>query len=285
MRVAVTGATGFIGRHVVAELLRAGHSVVASGLSENEASEFAWFREVRFEEMDIHGEFGDPFDRLGRPEVIVHLAWKGLPNYQQMFHLEDNLFCQYRFLRALITGGLRQLVVAGTCLEYGLQNGCLSEDSPTQPTTAYALAKDILRRMLEQLQGARGFVLQWVRVFYPHGEGQHPNSLLPQLMRALDHDDAEFPMSGGEQLRDYLPVTEVARRFVRIAEQTKVSGVINCCSGTPISVRRLVEQHLEKCGRSITLRLAAYPYPEYEPMAFWGDVRKWRQIEGEHYGD
>jgi dTDP-6-deoxy-L-talose 4-dehydrogenase (NAD+) len=256
--------------------------VVASAISTAEASNLSWFKDVRFEEMDIHGETCDPFERLKRPDVVIHLAWKGLPNYQQMFHLEENLFYQYRFLRGLISGGLRQVVVAGTCLEYGLQNGCLSEQTPTAPTTAYGLAKDILRRMLEHLQGAHPFVLQWVRIFYPYGEGQNPKSILPQLNLALERGDAEFPMSGGEQLRDYLPVTEVARRVVRIAEQNRVTGVINCCSGAPISVRRVVEEHLTKCGRSIKLRIGAYPYPDFEAMAFWGDARKWRQIESDN---
>jgi dTDP-6-deoxy-L-talose 4-dehydrogenase (NAD+) len=279
MRVAVTGATGFIGRHVVAELLRRRHSVVASALSEDEASKLPWFGQAEFEGMDLHGEFGDPFELLGRPDVVIHLAWEGLPNYQQLFHLEENLFHQYRFLRASLSGGLRHLVVAGTCLEYGLQNGCLAEDTSTAATTAYGLAKDLLRRMLEQLGKVHPFVLQWVRVFYPYGDGQHPNSLLPQLSRALERGDPEFPMSGGEQLRDYLAVTEVARRFVRIAEQTEVTGVINCCSGSPISVRRLVEEYLNRSGRSIRLRLGVYPYPDFEPMAYWGDLRKWHQIE------
>lgn len=282
MRVAVTGASGFLGRHVVAELLRRGHSVVASALSAAEAADLPWFGNVEFVELDIHAEIPGPYERLRRPDVVIHLAWNGLPNFQELFHLEENLFYQYRFLKMLTTEGLGHLVVAGTCLEYGLQDGRLSEDARTEPVTSYGMAKDILRRMLEKLRESRPFLLQWVRVFYPFGEGQNPKSLLSQLSRALDRGDSEFPMSGAEQLRDYLPVREVARRFVRIVEQTEVFGVINCCSGTPISVRRLVEQYLKANGRTITLRLGVYPYPDYEPMAFWGDTAKWQQIEGAH---
>jgi nucleoside-diphosphate-sugar epimerase len=274
MRVAVTGATGFIGRHVVAELLRGGHSVVASAVDRQEAEGLRWLGHVQFEELDIHGQYGDPFIRLGRPEVVVHLAWKGLPNFRELFHLDENLFHQYRFLKGLVTAGLPHLVVAGTCLEYGLQNGCLSEDLPAAPVTAYGLAKDTLRRMLEQLAHSRPFVLQWLRVFYPYGEGQAAKSLIPQLKQALDRGDAEFPMSGGEQLRDFLPVEELAQMIVRVCQQTNVTGVINCCSGVPISIRRFVERYLEQDGRPIKLRLGVYPYPDYEPMAFWGNPAK-----------
>jgi nucleoside-diphosphate-sugar epimerase len=143
-----------------------------------------------------------------------------------------------------------------------------------RPSLPYGLAKDTLRRMLEQLAHSRPFVLQWLRVFYPYGEGQAAKSLIPQLKQALDRGDAEFPMSGGEQLRDFLPVEELAQMIVRVCQQTNVTGVINCCSGVPISIRRFVERYLEQDGRPIKLRLGVYPYPDYEPMAFWGNPAK-----------
>jgi dTDP-6-deoxy-L-talose 4-dehydrogenase (NAD+) len=78
-------------------------------------------------------------------------------------------------------------------------------------------------------------------------------------------------MSGGEQLRDYLPVEEVARQIVRLAMARRDIGIVNICSGKPISVRRLVEQWLCERNWQIELKLGYYPYPDYEPMAFWGD--------------
>jgi dTDP-6-deoxy-L-talose 4-dehydrogenase (NAD+) len=81
-------------------------------------------------------------------------------------------------------------------------------------------------------------------------------------------------MSGGEQLRDYLPVVEVARLLVSLALNGRDNGIINICSGEPISVRRLVESWIAANGWSIELNLGHYPYPTFEPMAFWGDRRK-----------
>ena len=95
-----------------------------------------------------------------------------------------------------------------------------------------------------------------------------------QLDRALEKGETVFNMSGGEQLRDYLPVEKVAEYLVKIAIQNQVSGLINCCSGSPISIRKLVENYLEKKQKSIHLNLGYYPYPDYEPMAFWGDDKK-----------
>jgi dTDP-6-deoxy-L-talose 4-dehydrogenase (NAD+) len=77
---------------------------------------------------------------------------------------------------------------------------------PTAPVTPYGLAKDTLRKFLEMLQEVHPFTLQWVRLFYLYGPGQNPKSLLSQLDAAIEQGDPVFRMSGGEQLRDYLPV-------------------------------------------------------------------------------
>jgi dTDP-6-deoxy-L-talose 4-dehydrogenase (NAD+) len=111
-----------------------------------------------------------------------------------------------------------------------------------------------------------------------YGKGQSPNSILSQLEAAIENGDKVFNMSGGEQIRDYLPVEKVAEYIVRISLQDKVSGVINCCSGKPISIRKLVEDYLKEKNKKIELNLGHYPYPDYEPMAFWGDNYKLKQI-------
>ncbi len=89
-------------------------------------------------------------------------------------------------------------------------------------------------------------------------------------------------MSGGEQVRDFLPVETVAHYLTLIALQDKVTGIINCCSGEPITVRKMVEDYLERRGRSIPLNLGYYPYPDYEPFRFWGDPSKLKSIILEH---
>ena len=149
MKVLVTGASGFVGQHVVLQLLKRGHVVTAVGRHEAKARGFDWFDRVRFIECDIHCPITDPFEKFGRPEVVIHLAWPGLPNYKSLFHFEKNLPADYRFLKALVEGGANHLLIAGTCLEYGMQNGALTEMMPTMPSNPYALAKDTLRKLLQ----------------------------------------------------------------------------------------------------------------------------------------
>ena len=274
MKVLVTGAAGFVGRHVVTRWLARGHEVTAVARDEAKARKLAWFDRVRFVACDIHGAIDRPAERFGQPDALMHLAWPGLPNYEALFHYEQTLPADYRFLKALVQDGVGQLLVTGTCFEYGMQSGALAEDLPTAPANPYALAKDTLRKQLQALQQQHAFTLQWARLFYMHGEGQSPNSLLAQLDRAIDSGAAVFNMSGGEQLRDYLPVDEVASRCVTLLEHPGCTGIVNICSGEPISVRRLAERHVAHRRASIRLNLGHYPYSRDEPMAFWGDASR-----------
>lgn len=271
LKVLVTGASGFVGRHLVPALLVSGARVTAVSRNIETARENHWFSQVTYVQADVHAPDVDIEALIGDQDYVVHLAWPGLPNYGELFHFERNLPADYAFLKRLVTMGVKRILVTGTCLEYGMQYGPLAENLSTHPTTPYGLAKDTLRRWLEQLREKQGFQLAWARLFYMYGPGQNPNSLLAQLERAIKYDATSFDMSGGEQLRDYLHVTEVAKQLSRLILADGCEGVFNCCSGQPISVRRLVEEYLLNHGHKIKLNFGVYPYPKYEPMAFWGD--------------
>lgn len=272
MLVAVTGATGFIGRYVLRELARRGVSTVAT--TRGPVPESVEFASVKWVSCNVRDARPDLFEMLGRPDVLIHLAWGGLPNYRSRSHFDSELPSHYRFLHALLTGGLQSLVVSGTCFEYGMQDGQLSEERLAQPHLAYPFAKHALRCQLEFLKEEYPFALAWARLFYMYGNGQNPKSLHAQLMAAIDRGDTSFDMSAGDQLRDFSPVEDVARKLVALALVQADVGVVNVCSGRPQSVRSLVEGWVQEANAPIRLNLGHYPYSDYEPMAFWGDDRK-----------
>ena len=276
MKIVVTGASGFVGRHVLAALRTYEVDIVAvtrdaahlSGIDET----------VCIVEMDISNPPQNCFEHLGKPDVLIHLAWDGLPNYKSLHHFEIELPRQYQFLQSLVEDGLSSMLVTGTCFEYGMQSGALSEEMLPQPNNPYGYAKNALCQQLQYLKSNRPFNLAWARLFYMYGEGQAATSLYPKLKEAVLRGDKVFNMSGGEQLRDYLHITEIARQIVRLAVPQRDIGIINICSGNPISVRRLVEQWICDSNWDIKPNLGYYPYPDYEPMAFWGDRQRLNSI-------
>jgi len=265
--VIVTGASGFIGQHLIPLLISNNYHVIAISRNPNKASKFNWYKDVSFIKEDFHKE--NIQIKFAKGASLIHLAWQDLPNYTSSFHYEENLPASYRFIKSMIDSGVSKVLISGTCFEYGFQSGAISSSNSTNPQNAYALAKDSLRRQLELLSLERPFLLQWARLFYMYGEGQHPKSLLSQLDSAIDNNEKVFNMSRGEQLRDYLPVEDVAKQIFDLFKSNK-KGAYNICSGIPISVRSIVEQRIKERRSKIKLNLGYYQYADYEPMAFWG---------------
>jgi nucleoside-diphosphate-sugar epimerase len=276
MKILITGASGFIGRYVVDELLKTDHTLIIAGRTNITDATTIPADKIIFKNLDLDNidSTYNYYQHLNEPDILIHLAWQGLPNYTQLFHFEENLPGHYQFIKNLVTNGLQAVTVTGTCFEYGMRQGELTEDMPCVPDNAYALAKYTLYRFLTELKKQTPFLLTWLRLFYMYGAGQSPNSLFSQLVAALQCGDNSFNMSGGEQVRDFLPVEKVAEIIVTAALQKTDTGVINCCSGVPIKVKDWVNWFLETQHKHIQLNLGHYPYATYEPMAFWGGTEK-----------
>ena len=276
MKIVVTGASGFVGRYVLAALRT--HEVDVVAVTRNALHLSGIDPSIQIFEMDIADFDTNIFEQLGCPDVLIHLAWDGLPNYKSLHHFETELPRQYQFLKHMVESGLSSMIVTGTCFEYGMQSGALSEVLLPQPNNPYGYAKNSLRQQLQYLKSTRPYNLTWTRLFYMYGEGQAASSLYSKLKEAALRGDKVFNMSGGEQLRDYLPVTEIARQIAWLAKAQRDLGILNICSGKPISVRNMIEQWLRENGWDMKLNLGYYPYPDYEPMTFWGDGQSLDEI-------
>lgn len=284
MKILVTGATGFIGNHLIHEFLKnESNQIIATSRNIDKAKTFDWFSKVKYIEYDFNNNSErNLYHFFDNPDKMFHLGWEDLHNYNDLVHIEKNLFNNYRFIKNLVKNGLKSMIITGTCFEYGMLSGCLSESLETKPSNSYAIAKDTLKKFIIELRKNFDFDYQWIRLFYMYGKGQSKKSLIALLDTAILNGDKVFNMSGGEQLRDFLPIKDVVKNIMLISNQNNyINETINCCSGKAISVRKLVEDYLLKQNYRMKLNLGFYPYPNYESMAFWGDNLKLNNIKKE----
>ena len=269
MKIAITGATGFIGRHVRSVLVKTDHVVVLVVRNVKKVGDRAANEEIVV--ADLSQARTDWFELFGKPDAVLHLAWGGLPNYMDSYHVDVELPMQLKFLQSLIDSGLKKLVVAGTCYEYGLSSGAISESQMTNPNTPYGIAKDSLRKALFEIRSKKDFELTWARVFYPYGEGQSENSIYSQLTKAISSDEKEFAMGSGVQMLDFIQVTRVAKALRTFVTETKGVGLINVGSGEPQSVIEFVKKLINHFESNIVPRVGAVADRDYESLSFWSD--------------
>jgi dTDP-6-deoxy-L-talose 4-dehydrogenase (NAD+) len=277
--IIVSGANGFIGTHVLLQGLRLfpDYQWIATSANPQKAVNKPWYNKAEFIPYDYHLHPSDfPF-RFSEHDILIHSAWGFLPFFKKDEHLTVELPAQKNFIRRCVENGLQNLSVLGTCYEYGMQEGCLDEEkNPACPIMPYPEAKvrlhDWITENFPQIN------LTWMRLFYMYGEGQSEKSLIPQLEKAIAEGKEKFDMSKGDQVRDYLKVEDMAELIIRVALKRKNIGIVNICSGQPITVIDLVKKYLNENNKSIQLNPGVFPYPDYEPFAFWGSRKKLNAI-------
>ena len=276
MRIFVTGATGFIGYNLVKELERKKIKTLAFARRIENVNQKK-FKYVKFISLDIYKQ-KKIFKIFGTPKILIHLAWEGLPNYQKNFHIKKNLPNDLAFLKRAINNNVKQLIISGTCYEYGKQEGCLNENLKTIPYTKYGKAKDILRLKLEKIRINKPFILQWVRIFYLFGNHQNSKSLLPCLKKAIKENKKSFGITSKSIVRDFISINIVIKFIIYLTYNKKLNGIINCCSGKPQSIFKFVNSYCKKKDSKIKIIPNKYPVPDHEPLKFWGSTNKMRSL-------
>ena len=120
MKIAITGATGFIGQHVRKQLKESTHEILLVTRDAKKITLLGTNERVLI--ADISEARDDWYQFLDSPDVLLHLAWGGLPNYLDNYHIDVELQLQEKFLTNLVSNGLSKLVVTGTCYEYGFSS-------------------------------------------------------------------------------------------------------------------------------------------------------------------
>lgn len=272
-KVLVTGAGGYIGRHVVTTLCNCGADVIAVSCTSNDVDK----RATRID-MDIFKPITENiYQELGAPDVCIHMAWKDGFIHQSDSHMEM-LSSHYTFLKNMMEGGLKQLVVLGTMHEVGYYEGAIDENTPCNPISMYGIAKDALRRSTMLLAKKYQIILQWLRAYYIYGDDKRNNSIFAKLVLAEEAGQKTFPFTTGKNRYDFIHVDELARQIAAVALQSEVDGIINCCTGEPMSLADKVEGFIKEHDFKIRLEYGAFPDRPYDSPGVWGDASKIKTI-------
>lgn len=271
-RVLVTGANGYIGTYVVQELIKKGYDAVACDVCFHNLPDT-----VERLEADIFDPAADIYEKAGKPDCLIHLAWRNGFQHNADTHLGD-LPAHLRFLQNMIDAGLKKLSVMGSMHEVGYWEGAITAASPTNPLSYYGIAKNALRQALEVMVKGKDVSFHWLRGYYIHGNDAKSNSVLGKILEADKQGKELFPFTSGKNLYDYISVEELARQIVAASMQTKHTGIINCCSGVPISLSEMAERFIRDNGLNIRLQYGAFPDRPYDSPGVWGDASLIQQI-------
>lgn len=267
MKILVTGAGGYIGRHVVKYLLDNNIEVIANDFNDERLDKRAIINTTNIFEVD------NPYKVLGEADVCIHLAWKDGFVHNSNAHMEY-LSDHYKFIDKMLSSGLKQMVVMGSMHEVGYYEGAIDENTPCNPLSLYGIAKDALRRSSKMLAEKYGALWQWIRAYYIFGDDKYASSIFAKLQQAASEGKKTFPFTTGKNKYDFIHIEKLAEMISQVALQKEVTGIINCCSGKPVSLAEQVEWYIKENKLDIKLEYGAFPDRAYDSPAVWGNSEK-----------
>ena len=272
MKLLLTGATGFVGRHVLAKLqqhaiplrvvVRAGrHNLLPSTQLEIIEVDDLFTQSVAWWQANAQGV-----------THVLHVAWYAEPRiYLQSPKNLDCLIGTLMMAKGCALAGVTRFVGVGTCFEYDTSQGRLSIDTPLKPDSPYAAAKVAAYWALQAFFSQASIAFAWCRLFYLYGEagdGEDVRRLVPYVRHKLAQG-LPVQLTHGQQVRDYLNVQEAAQELIDVLLGGK-TGAINVCSGQAITVRALVEKIADEFGRRDLLHFGAQAMHSTDPPVIVG---------------
>lgn len=287
MRVLLTGATGFVGKHTLRKLLETGTEVLCT----------------RRKSSQVEAEYGQGAQwiytdsphwkdevRHFKPQVIVHCAWSGVDaaNRGNWAAQVENVFLQQELLDLGAKCGTERYLSIGSQAEYGTFDGCVDETYPANPNTAYGATKlacmDIARSFCE-LNAMRWY---WFRLFPCFGPGESDKWLIPSTIKNM-MKGGEMDFTPGEQKYAYLYIGQVAAVIAAATTAEAPNGIYNISSDQVVSIKELLTKIRDEVNKEFTLNFGALPYRVGQTMLMQGNIDKTRRfiypIDGSGFDD
>ena len=274
MKILITGATGFIGSHVAAALVDAGHKLICLKRSSSKLDRCTSYqREVIWLDTDSSG-WQEKVISL-KPEAMVHCAWSGVTAAERDDWLVQakNVTVFAELLRIAADSATERIIALGSQAEYGTFNGRIDESHPTNSNSAYAAAKLACLAFLETFARQKKISYAWLRLFSVYGPGEGEEWLIPSLIRQFRAGKAP-QLTPCEQRYDYLHVADLAAAIVAATTRNDTSGVYNLTSNTSTPLRQVVEKVHRYTASNIAPVFGVLPYRPNQTMHMEGDSTK-----------
>ncbi|WP_136416247.1 NAD(P)-dependent oxidoreductase [Herbaspirillum sp. ST 5-3] len=269
-RVLLTGATGFIGGHVLPRLVASGYEVHAVSTKAPRQTQGVVWHQTDLLDTVASAHLMETI----RPTHLLHLAWYAEPG--KFWRSLENyrwLEASIALLRSFREQGGERAVMAGTCAEYDWDYGFCSETvTPKRPATPYGVCKNALQEALSSFSGETGMNSAWGRIFFLYGPGENPSRLVASVVGALLRGETAR-CTHGSQIRDFLHVDDVADAFAALLA-SDVRGAINIASGQARTLREIVNFAADCIGARDKVNFGAIPAPDNEPPLLVADVRR-----------
>jgi len=265
MRVFLTGGSGFIGSYLIRELN--GNQILAltrkkPKLGSSDGVE--WL----FGDLEQTDQWEEKLIQFA-PEVCIHLAWEGLPDYSKEVS-EKNVKLSANLFAVLRRANVQRIVALGSCWEYGDIQGQVVETQDTKPKSHFAMAKvQVCESFMEQ-SSAVGMEFVWQRIFFSYGPGQRNAALLPTVVTALENH--QLPKIKSPDLaQDFVFISDVAEAIALTSTLSKVEGIFNVGSGQLTQVGDFVNLVSAQLGSTFRTHVSG------EPIGMFASVEKLKQ--------
>ncbi len=273
MRVLLTGASGFLGRYVLRQLLQQKIDVVVVGRSCPAGHSGDFIQADLLQPNDC----ADLIERA-RPTHLIHLAWYAEHGKYWASPLNLRwLEASVRLVEAFCAAGGQKVVAAGTCAEYDWSCGyCREDPTPLKPASMYGTAKDATRRLLAEVCITKQIPFAWGRIFLPYGKGEDSRRLVPSLIEVFRGKRPPFGVNASAY-RDFLHADDVASGFIRLL-LSAAEGSYNISSGRPTQIAEVVRAIANAANGNPRIVLDLSTQRPGEPEILFGDNGKLKAL-------